>query len=51
MVESSQGKSSTRIDIVGPDFGVNIEENCLWVGEKLNTQAARSWENAPWNRH
>jgi hypothetical protein len=51
MVESSRGRHSTRIDIVGPDLGVNIEADCLWVGEKLNAQATRSWENAPWNRH
>jgi ribosomal protein S6--L-glutamate ligase len=51
MVESTQGKSSTGVDVVGPDFGLNIEENCLWLGEKLNAQATRSWESAPWNCH
>jgi ribosomal protein S6--L-glutamate ligase len=49
MVELSQGKSSTRIDAVEPDFGCNIEADCLWLGEKLNAQAVRSWESAPWN--
>jgi ribosomal protein S6--L-glutamate ligase len=54
MVESdnkTQGKSSTGVDVGGPDFGLNIEENCLWLGEKLNAQVTRSWESAPWNCH
>jgi ribosomal protein S6--L-glutamate ligase len=54
MVESdskTHGKSSIGVDVGGPDFGLNIEENCLWLGEKLNAQATRSWESAPWNCH
>jgi ribosomal protein S6--L-glutamate ligase len=49
MVESTQGKSSTGVDVVGPDFGLGIEENRLRLGEELNAQATRSWESAPWN--
>jgi ribosomal protein S6--L-glutamate ligase len=52
MVESdskTHGKSSTGADVVGPDFGLNIEADRLQLGDDLNKEAGMSWRSAPWN--
>lgn len=52
MVESdstTHGKSSTGADVVGPDFGLNIEADRLQLGDDPNKEAGMSWRSAPWN--
>jgi ribosomal protein S6--L-glutamate ligase len=52
MVESdskTHRKSSTGADVVGPDFGLNIEADRLQLGDDLNKEAGMSWRSAPWN--
>jgi ribosomal protein S6--L-glutamate ligase len=52
MVESSSkthNKSSTGADVLGPDFGLNIEADRLQLGDDPNKEAGMSWRSAPWN--
>jgi ribosomal protein S6--L-glutamate ligase len=49
MVELAQGKSYTGIDVVGPDFELDIEADRLQLGDDPNKEAGMSWKSAPWN--